>query len=288
MKVKYTITPKNKIFEKVEKNIDSLYLSSGWKYKSELVSDVILVVEKENVSALSYIKFLEENPVNAKNKYSLSFVLASKRKEFIDKEILRYYDNNLENEYSEFQDVMSNYREGILIYNLMNEKIWGKSYSDTLGLEKFYEKNKSEYMWPERADLILVKAFNEEAATKAKKYLKKGKSKEYIEEKLNKGSNIQVTVQSGIITDDNEVLPEGFEWKKGVSKIYKKSDTDFVIVDVKAFVKPQVKTLEESEGSVRVDYQNYLEAEWNKELKDNYEVTVDEKVYSSMKKKYNQ
>ena len=84
------------------------------------------------------------------------------------------------------------------------------------------------------------------------------------------------------------MLPEGFEWKKGVSKIYKKSDTDFVIVDVKAFVKPQVKTLEESEGSVRVDYQNYLEAEWNKELKDNYEVTVDEKVYSSMKKKYNQ
>ena len=285
---KYKIKRNNRKFSSIEKAIDTSYLKRNWKYTAKVKDGVILTIEDRKINASDYISFLENNPVNSRNKFSLKYVLQQKRKAFVEAEVLKYYDENLENEFPKFKEVMTNYREGILIYNLMNMQIWDKSFTDSTGLANYYEAHKTEYMWPERADLLIAKCFNEKAAKKVLKYMKRGKSKEYIEKKINKDAQVGVTFQTGIITPKNDVLPEGFEWKKGVSKIYKKSDTDFVIVDIKKFVDPQVKTLEETKNRVRTDYQNYLEEEWNKELKNNYKVEVNEDVLKAVKAKYNQ
>ena len=285
---KYKIKKNNKKFTSVEKAIDTSYLKPNWKYTTNVKDGVVLTIEDKKINASDYISFLENNPVNARNKFSLKYVLQQKRKAFVETEVLKYYDENLENEFPKFKEVMTNYREGILIYNLMNLKIWDKSFVDSTGLATYYDEHKTEYMWPERADLLIAKCFNEKAAKKVLKYMKRGKSKEYIEKKINKDAQVGVTFQTGIITPENDVLPEGFEWKKGVSKIYKKSDTDFVIVDIKKFVEPQVKTLEETRNRVRTDYQNYLEKEWNKELKNDYKAIVNDEVLKAVKEKYNQ
>jgi peptidyl-prolyl cis-trans isomerase SurA len=285
---KYKIKKNNKKFTSVEKAIDTSYLKPNWKYTTNVKDGVVLTIEDKKINASDYISFLENNPVNARNKFSLKYVLQQKRKAFVEAEVLKYYDENLENEFPKFKEVMTNYREGILIYNLMNLKIWDKSFVDSTGLATYYDEHKTEYMWPERADLLIAKCFNENAAKKVLKYMKRGKSKEYIEKKINKDAQVGVTFQTGIITPENDVLPEGFEWKKGVSKIYKKSDTDFVIVDIKKFVEPQVKTLEETRNRVRTDYQNYLEKEWNKELKNDYKAIVNDEVLKAVKEKYNQ
>jgi peptidyl-prolyl cis-trans isomerase SurA len=285
---KYKIKKNNKKFTSIEKAIDTSYLKPNWKYTTNVKDGVVLTIEDKKINASDYISFLENNPVNARNKFSLKYVLQQKRKAFVEAEVLKYYDENLENEFPKFKEVMTNYREGILIYNLMNLKIWDKSFVDSTGLATYYDEHKTEYMWPERADLLIAKCFNENAAKKVLKYMKRGKSKEYIEKKINKDAQVGVTFQTGIITPENDVLPEGFEWKKGVSKIYKKSDTDFVIVDIKKFVEPQVKTLEETRNRVRTDYQNYLEKEWNKELKNDYKAIVNDEVLKAVKEKYNQ
>jgi len=285
---KYSIKENNRLFNSIHSKIDTSYLKNTAAIEISKIKGTILTIESRKIPASDYIKFLNDNPVDSRNKFSLKYVLQQKRKDFVESEVLKYYDENLENEFPQFKDVMTNYREGILIYNLMNMKIWDKSFTDTIGIEAFYQKNKANYMWPERADLVVAKCFNEKAAKKTLRYMKRGKSQEYIERKINKDAQVGVTFQSGIITPKNDVLPEGFEWKKGLSKIYKKSDTNFVIVDVKRFVEPQIKTLEETKNKVRTDYQNYLEQKWNDELKNNYKVVVDQEVLNSVKAKYNQ
>ncbi|MEN8137839.1 MAG: peptidylprolyl isomerase [Bacteroidota bacterium] len=285
---KYTVEENNKLFEAVEKEIGADYLNRNWKYSGSGKSGYVLNIEGRKISASDYIEYLEKNPVNGRNKYSLDYVITNKRKAFIDSELLSYYDDNLEKEFPEFKAVMTNYREGILIYNLMNQKIWEKSQTDSLGLAKYYDDNKEKYLWPERADLVLVKCFEKKNADKVRKYLKRGKSQEYIKKKLNKDSQVGVTFQSGLVTSENEILPENFEWKEGVSKIYKKGERDYVIIDIKQFVKPQIKTLEEAENNVRSDYQVYLENLWKEELINSYKVIVDENVLSELRKKYNQ
>ena len=285
---KYKIKENKRTFSKIEKSIDSSFLKPNWKFSSQIKSSTVLTIENRKLSTDDYIKYLENNPIDSRNKFSLKYVLKQKRQDFVESEVMRYYDENLERDFPKFKEVMTNYREGILIYNLMNMKIWDKSYTDSTGLSTYYEANKTEYMWPERADLILAKCFNENASKKVLKYMKRGKSKEYIENKINKDAQVGVTFQSGIITPANDVLPDGFEWKTGVSKIYKKSNTNYVIVDINKFVEPEVKTLDEAKNKVRTDYQNYLEQEWNEELKENYKVELDSEVLKMIKEKYKQ
>ena len=114
------------------------------------------------------------------------------------------------------------------------------------------------------------------------------KTQEYIENKLNKGAEVNVIIQNGKLTKDSNKLPENFEWKKGVSDIYKVEKNNFVVIYVNEIVKPEVKTLKEAKGSVVSDYQNYLEKEWKQELEKNYKVNLNKDVYNKIKQKYNQ
>ena len=284
---KYKVVVNRGYFNKIESLLDSTFFTSNWNvnYNKEVK---VLSIDGVDYSSEDYIDFLKNNPVDARNKYSLVYVLNIKRKSFIDAKLLEYYDGNLENEFPEFKSIMENYRQGILIYNLMNLKIWGKSHTDTVGLAKFYENNKHNYVWPERGNIVIARTFKKENADKVLKYMKRGKSEKYILKKMNKDSQVGVVFQSGIITKTNETLPENIEWKVGVTGVYKKGERDFVIVDILNFVEPQTKTLEESVNKVRSDYQVYLEKSWNKELLDKYKVEIDLNIFNELKKQYKQ
>ena len=51
---------------------------------------------------------------------------------------------------------MDEYRDGLLLFELMEQEIWNKSKSDTLGLQAFYESNKGNYQWKKRYDVTIL------------------------------------------------------------------------------------------------------------------------------------
>ena len=66
-------------------------------------------------------------------------------KKFIDYNVLEIYKNNLETENLDYRFVIKEYREGLLLFNLMQDKIWTLRDSDSINLKNFYNKNKSNY-----------------------------------------------------------------------------------------------------------------------------------------------
>lgn len=65
--------------------------------------------------------------------------------EFKDQEILNYYKENLEKTEPEFANTYKEYKDGLLLFELMQQKIWNKSATDSLGLQNYFEKNKANY-----------------------------------------------------------------------------------------------------------------------------------------------
>ncbi|MDD7914407.1 hypothetical protein [Polaribacter ponticola] len=65
--------------------------------------------------------------------------------EFKDKEILSYYKDNLEKVEPEFAYTLQEYKDGLLLFELMQQKIWNQSSKDTLGLKNFFEANLNSY-----------------------------------------------------------------------------------------------------------------------------------------------
>ena len=91
---------------------------------------------------------------------------------------------------------MKEYRDGILLYELTDEKIWSKAVKDTIGLNAYYLDNKKNYMWDTRVDAIVINCLNESIALQVRKKIIRGNTNiEDIQTKINKNSSLNMDIR---------------------------------------------------------------------------------------------
>jgi len=203
--------------------------------------------------------------------------------QFVDETCLAYEESQLEVKYPEFKALMQEYRDGILLFDLTDKKVWSKAVKDSAGLVAYYEKNKTKYMWDRRCDAIIYTCANADVASKTRKLLKKGKPMVEVLTEMNKDSQLNLNTKDGkFLKGENEII-DSITWQKGLSADMNKNNS-VVFVDVINIIEPTPKSLDEAKGIITADYQNYLEKEWIASLRAKYPVTVNEDVLNSFSK----
>jgi len=199
---------------------------------------------------------------------------------------VQYQEDNLENENEDFANIVGEYRDGLLLFDLMETKIWNVAQTDTLGLKEFYEANKQNYVWKERVDADVASSASESDIKKVEELLKLSKTTEQIKETLNVNDKVAVIFTSGIMNAEHQALPDGFEFKEGVSKIYNHNDA-YVIANIKQVLPSELKTFDEAKGKIISDYQGFKEVKWIEELNNKYKVVVNQEVLDKVKTQIN-
>lgn len=316
-----------------------------------------------------------------------------------------YEEARLSDKYEDYRMLYREYRDGILLFSLMDEKVWTKAVNDTAGLKTFYEQNKANYQWKKRNDAVVFNAVDEPTLKKAVMTLKssnvypisdpsfdtltyavgkssvekdmqstlnrvanatkrdknlivkitayesaadplaskrldsalahlklkhtpfeqiqkevklvsditvptktpvaKGKkpametkpnplagkltfqtfstSPKALEKSFNSEKPLTLEVAVGKFQEGENMLLDSLTWKVG-ENTYKKGNR-FVYIWSKALLEPMTKTLDEGRGQVISDYQNYLEKEWIKALRQKYPVTLKEEEFKTLIKK---
>jgi peptidyl-prolyl cis-trans isomerase SurA len=77
--------------------------------------------------------------------YNASKELDEELEKFEKSELLQYEEENLEIKYPEYRFLRQEYKDGLLLFEIMNQKVWSKIGQDTVELKKFYQENKSQY-----------------------------------------------------------------------------------------------------------------------------------------------
>lgn len=257
--------------------IKAIFLSADVKKANEKSEEVLFTINGEK----TYLKQLNVYNARQRNKS-----LVETFNDFLDQEIITYYKSNLEDTNTEFATILQEYKDGLLLFDLLQEKVWRKSEKDTVGLKKYYEKNKEKYIHDKRVDVVIATCTKKDKAILVKKYLEQGKDIETIKNEVNESPTIHVLFSKGIINTNNRKLPKGFEVKKGVSNIYNTGKNEFVIVRVAAILEPTFKKFKEAKGLVMNDYQEYLEKAWISNLRNNYKVKVNKKVLKKLVKQH--
>ncbi len=201
---------------------------------------------------------------------------------YAEGKLLDYEDQKLESKYTAFRLLMNEYREGILLFELTDQKVWGKAVKDSVGLENFYNQNKERFMWARRMDCTVYTCANAEVASKVRGMIAEGKDKVAIAAAINESSQLNLQVEEGVFAaEDKEILTK-IDWKKGLSKNVETNGQIF-IVDVKDILEPSPKRLTEARGMIASEYQNHLEQEWIKELRAKHNIQINKDVLYSIK-----
>jgi peptidyl-prolyl cis-trans isomerase SurA len=216
-------------------------------------------------------------------KTDVKIVINQLYKQFVEESAVGYEETRLDMKYPEFKALMQEYRDGILLFELTDKKVWSKAVKDTTGSMAFYEKNKMNYMWGERADASVYTCADEKIAKQVRDLMKKKKSEKDIIALINKDSQLNLQVETRIFNkNENEFVDKN--WALGTSADFKsEKDNKIVIVVTNKLLKPEPKSYVDSKGMVTAEYQNYLEKEWIASLKAKYPVTVDKAVLSKVK-----
>lgn len=227
-------------------------------------------------------QFLEYIKLNSKTKIT-DIVIEQLYKQWVDAEILAYEDSRLEHKYPDFRLLMQEYRDGILLYELTDEKVWSRAVKDTIGLRDFHNSNKSNYMWPQRVEAKVLNFTDARIANKVRKKLsKKSPNFDLIEIKVNKKSSLTMDVNSGVFAKGDNQFVDGVVWKNGISEILF-DKPNYKLVYITNVIEPEAKKLMDAKGLITSDYQDYLENLWLNSLKNKFDVVVNYDVFDLLK-----
>jgi peptidyl-prolyl cis-trans isomerase SurA len=285
MRAKYKVTKDVKLLAKIKAVVTDEFYSQTWvaPEKNKDVNGTVLIIKNDKkVDSKLFTDFIaSKQKANIKTR-PISKLVDELFEKFIDEQLMAYYNENLENEFPEFKNVMDEYRDGLLLFDLMEKEIWNRAKNDTIGLQDFFQKNSKNYQWKKRYNVDILSSTDKKFVEKAQKFLAKGKSLDYIKEQLNKDGKVNVMSKSGLYEENYDVLSNFQNLSKGVTNIIAK-DQYFFVVNVTDTKPAGVKELSECKGKVISDYQQYLENNWVDELKSEFTIKINTDVFSKVK-----
>jgi len=267
--------------------------------------------------------------------------------------------------------LLNEYYEGILLFEIMNQRVWERAVTDTTGLKQYYENNKDKYRWGERADVYIIETSSEDVFQKIKNYpdtaeitlvelaftkpfdlksveypsidsliavhrnypdsrislifkdsigeessgqildylLRNGvaeesvirfnaiaaeniltiklnsKSKKSLEFLYNRESALTLRVTEGLFERGKNPTLDSVAWETG--RFETRNGNEFRLIGIKELLASQPKKFVETKGAVISDYQQYLEQEWIRQLRQEYPIILNERTIDQIKIYFN-
>ncbi|SCY63251.1 peptidylprolyl isomerase [Flavobacterium caeni] len=284
LRKKYNVKRDNKVYGKVVKAVTPDFYENKWSLPTDTkpTDAKLFAIQEKEFTGTDFLKYIQTRQKAGSGIRPASKMVDAFYESYLDEQLNAYYNDHLETEFPEFAAVMEEYRDGLLLFDLMEKEIWEKSKTDTLGLKNFYDTRKMNYQWKNRVDVVIASSTNEKAVKEAQKMLKKGSTPEQIKEKLNTKDKVDIMTNVGTFEEGNDALPKGLKFEAGVSDITKDGQYYFV-TKVNKVLPAGVKTLEECKGKCINDYQQYLEQGWVDKLKGEFTVRVKQDAFERVK-----
>jgi len=265
----------------VTSQVDSNIMRSSWTIPESLkTEDVLFTIAEKPYSVHDFCKFMMELQTQFVAT-SIENFTGSAYIRYVEQSNFAYEESVLEEKYPEFKYLMQEYRDGILLFELTNNMVWNKATEDTIGLEKFFQSNQSNYMWEERLVGKKYICSDPAAFKKLKKYVSKGKDDAFITSKLNAKNPLAVKIETVLVEKGKNEEYDKVSWTPGVVEMASDSKNK-VLLKVDSVMERTPKEMKETLGIVISDYQDFLEDEWIESLKKRYPVKVNEGALNTL------
>lgn len=246
--------------------------------KSEVAERILFQHGKNSV----YVKsFLEALP-SFKIQYSQS-QLADLYKKFEKDYIIAYEDSIATEKYPEYRFLMKEYEEGLLLFEIMQQKVWGKSVLDSLGLQSFYQSNLKDYHIDERVECLCTNSPSAEMKQQLSRLRiptdSLSKAEDYIAHQLGETEGVELKIAKRTLLASDFSNFEAV--KNSTGQWFEPNSLDaYCLIQSKLPAGPQ--PLEEIKGIVMSGYQRELDEEWIKDLRNSVKIKINKKALKAI------
>jgi peptidyl-prolyl cis-trans isomerase SurA len=284
LKVKYKFTPgpaENLVW--FENNVDSTYFMGKWNAAGLKSNKTLFTLDGVSFGQQQFARYLEKN-YRALKKDEAKMTVATQYVNWEKSAILEYEERLLPAKYPDYKALTNEYHDGILLYEVMSDKVWNKAVKDTAGLRTYFLANRDKYMWPARLEATVYECLSKGVANEvASMIVNDTITSKHVIEKVNKDSELNLKVKMNKFDPETTAFMKGKSLAMGVNSTYE-FDGKLYVVKVTNMLPVMRKEFNEAKGSATSDYQNFLEKNWLDSLTSKYKVKVNKKVLYNLGK----
>lgn len=283
-------TPEGQISEIVESHVGWHIIKSGARkqasefgYPQKSIEEVKEEVIRKSASPFdSRFHLLRQNTVKNLNEKFPEINIDSLSEEeaynlLVEAEENQQYETN-----PEYRNLVDEYTNGSLLFEVSVENVWNKASNDTQGLKAFYDANREKYKWESpHAKGILVKAKNDSVANLIKSELM-GMANDTVIPFIRKKHRGMATAEKFNVEKGADPFIDNIMF--GIEQTNPKISNFESCFVVEGRIVDQPEDLEDVKNRVINDYQEHLDREWVSDLRKRHEVRVDKKQLAKIKK----
>jgi len=269
-KREYEFSEDRTVKDKIFATADSTLIQGKWRFpeSAELKSQTVFTVLGKPTLVSEFVQYIRVNQTSVT--MTPSAYMKQLYDGFAEDKILEAEEEKLQREHPEFKNLLTEYREGILLFDIMEKEVWNKASEDTVGQRKFYEENKTKYQAGDRIEARIFTASDKAIIAGVMAKVNSGDS--INNDDLKKFKSIQ---PFRLYERKDSKVIDRINWSAGLQEA--EVDGQFYLVEVKRLVAPGVKSFEEARSNTISDYQDYLEKVWLNELRKKFPVKMNNK-----------
>lgn len=263
-------------------SINSLFASTSRQELSKtieaknLLDSVLFSINKKPKTVNGLLDFIAEDRqvvrANAQNYFKTWY------DKYVEVNLQEAEINDLMTNNEEYRLMIQEYRDGILLFSLMNDQVWQKAIGDSLGQVRFYQENVTKYQWNERVQALILTMAKEESIPSVRKFLADKKYQPNLVDRLENtfliNNPLAFTVSEGIFEWQQHTILKNADMSKNFQELRLENKTYMVVLGEKVMSGP--KKFDETRGKVIQDYQEFLDKKLISTLKEKYAVQINE------------
>lgn len=259
-----------KALETLAKTYPQPIIQSNWKMAT--LEDFVGFMKNSDPKGSDDLK---DNFVRLYGKFS-TYLFSQWEEEYL-------YKNNLE-----YRQLVNEYKHGMLLFELMNNEVWQKALEDSVGQKAYFENNRNQYQWKKRVNALVLKSNSDQDLSEVTNWLK-GKpltdslSHEISVKFLEKNPLLFTVNQKIFEIDKNDMFTE-LDLEQTFHELIRNNERTLLVLG--EILPSRQKKLGETRGKLIQDYQQYLEKQLLTELKQKYNIQINEdekeKIYQSL------
>jgi peptidyl-prolyl cis-trans isomerase SurA len=249
---------------------DTSLHSAKWKVPASFDDkNVLFSLQGKSFTSKEFLAYAQKN--QRANSMVPEKYLETLYNSFVDMKITSLLEEKIVKNNPEFQLLLNEYYEGILLFEIMEKEVWNKASEDSLGQVRFFNENKTKYVAGERAKTIIYSSASKDVISRLRDKIASSdtvKLADFVT--INK-----IRQEGGAFEREEKSILSKMNWAEGLQT----SETNgmYYLAWIRRILPPGQKTFEEARPAVISDYQNHLEKVWLEALKKKYPVKLNAK-----------